>query len=327
MEIKLPAQFIPSSLSKLKADLTASQYLDNVNVDFSPLSYSKPMSMLVAGSYFRRWISCRRNLGLHTTKSGISKKINAHSYLMHLGFFDYAGMTATGNKLGVAKGNTKYLPIREISRSELDEYMASTGESLINAIIFISDGLATILAGEDNRDVMRCFSYAIREVIRNALEHSTSNSCYICGQRWVDGQSEIAIIDEGCGIYESLSTAYELQEEDALDNAIKPGVTRTHSMSETENIYQNSGFGLYVLSELGNSFGWFCLGSGTKKLMCEDGEKEKTNLEYSGTFVGIHLYRQPRSFSGVLEDIISVGEDEAEGEGRQGVASKISKLV
>lgn len=327
MEIRLPSQFQPSSLGKLQEDLSQSQTVDNVNVDFFPLKFSRPMAMLVAGSYFRRWISRRRELGLRTTKSGITEKNNAHSYLMHLGFFDYAGMKDVGKNVGVAKGNTRYLPIREIRRAELDESIAETGEELIDAIAFLSDGLANVLAGEDNGEAKKGFSYSIREVIRNALEHSGSDSCFICGQRWVNGHSEIAIIDEGCGVHKTLCTAYELKEEDALREAIKPGITRTQNMSEKENIYKNSGFGLYVLSELGNSFGWFCVGSGVRKLTCENGNKVDAELPFKGTFVGIHLNKNPCSFAGVLQDIISVGEEEAGREGRHSAASEISKTV
>jgi hypothetical protein len=98
-------------------------------------------------------------------------------------------------------------------------------------------------------------------------------------------------------------------------------------MSEEENIYGNSGFGLFVLSELGSSFGWFCLGSGMKKLTCVKQNHTTVDLPYDGTFVGIHLNSSPLSFSGVLSDIISIGEEEAKQEGRNSAASEISKTI
>lgn len=327
MEIKLPKEFLPTSLNGLQADLAKSQHVDNVNVDFSPLEFSKPLGMLVAGSYFRRWIGIRRAEGLKTTHTGITAKRNAHSYLMHLGFFDYAGMNNVGNKIGVAQGNTRYLPIREIKRQELEDSVKETGEKLIDAIVFVSDGLANVLAGSDTGEIKKSFSYSIREVIRNALEHSGAESCFICGQRWVNGHSEIAIIDEGDGIYNTLSPVYDVTNEDVLEHAVKPGVSRTHKMSEEENIYGNSGFGLFVLSELGSSFGWFCLGSGMKKLTCVQQNRTTVDLPYDGTFVGIHLNSSPLSFSGVLSDIISIGEEEAQKEGRNSAASEISKTI
>jgi len=329
MEVRLPKELIPAAIKKLESDLTATQDTDNVDVNFSYLTFSKPLGMLVSGSLLRRWINYRRSRGLQTTHSGISAKINAHSYLMHLGFFDYIDMNNVGSKIGVARGNTKYLPIRKIVRRDLEKSVEETGEKLIDAIIFLSDGLANVLSGADSGEIKKSFSYSIREIIRNALEHSGADTCYICGQRWVDGQSEIAIIDEGSGIYNTLSNVYDVKEKDVLIHALKAGVTRTYGMTEEDNIYNNSGFGLYVLSELGNSFGWFCLGSGTKKLTYEGHEHSFVEMPFQGTFVGIHLNDHPKNFSGVLSDIISAGEEEAEAEveGRYSVASEISKTI
>lgn len=327
MDIKLPRNLNPFSLEKLQSDLIENQYVDNVNVDFSTLDFSYPMAMLVAGSFFRQWIKIRRNINLQTNKSGISEHKSVHSYLMHLGFFDYAGMANVGSKVGTAKGNTNYLPIREIKRSDLEESIRGTGERFIDAIIFLSDGIANVLAGNDANEAKKAFSYSIREVIRNALEHSGKDSCFICGQRWANGESEIAIIDEGIGLYGSLSQSYDITEDQALTHAIKPGISRTHKMTDEENIYRNSGFGLYILSELGSSFGWFCLGSGLKKLTCKKEERSIVDLPYQGTFAGIHLNSPPRNFAGVLEDIISAGEEEAQKEGRYSAASEISKTL
>ncbi len=327
MEVNLPSKFSPATLEKLQLDLASSSNADNVNVNFSLLVFSKPIGMLVSGSLFRRWIQTRRSLGLKTTHSGIDSNRNAHSYLMHLGFFDYIGMLDIGKKIGVAKGNTKYLPIREIKRQDLESNIEETGEKLIDAIKFLSNSLANVLAGVNSGEVQKSFSYSIREVIRNTLEHSGSDSCFICGQRWVDGSSEIVIIDEGRGIYNTLSAAYEIEQDDVLLHAVKPGITRTHNMSEEDNIYGNSGFGLYVLSELGNSFGWFCLGSGTQKLTYQDKDYSLSDLTFEGTFVGIHLNHHPHNFAGVLSDIISVGEEEAKIEKRKSTASVLSKTT
>lgn len=324
MEVKLPNEFNHLSLIKLQSDLEKSQYENNINVDFSSLNFSYPMAMLVAGSYFRRWIKVRREQKLKTTHTGITTSKNAHSYLMHLGFFDYAGMKDIGSKIGVAKGNTKYLPIREIKRIDLEK----NEEKLIDAIVFLSDSIANVLSGDELGESKKAFSYSIREIIRNSLEHSDSNSCFICGQRWVNGHSEIAIVDEGVGIYETLSRTYDdVNRENILLHAIKPGVSHTSNMTEEENIYKNSGFGLYVLSELGSSFGWFCLGSGTKKLRCEKQNQSVIDLPYNGTFVGIHLNSSPKNFSGVLSDIITYGEEQTKKEGRYSAASEISKTI
>ncbi len=285
------------------------------------------MAMLVAGSYFRRWIEIRRSNNLSTTHTGISEKRNAHIYLMHLGFFDFAGMHHVGRKVGAANGTTRFLPIRKITLTELNKSVEDTGEELIDAIKFLSDSMARVLSGNSLGETTKVFQYSIREIIRNVLEHSGSEQCFMCAQKWTSGQSEIAIVDEGCGIHKSLSLAYSVQQNEALQFAIKPGVTRTDKFTDEENIHNNSGFGLYVLSELGSSFGWFCVGSGTKKLTYKKQNMTLENLPFSGTFVGVHLNSHPKNFEGVLKDIIHVGEKESEKEGRLSAASELSKTI
>lgn len=327
MEVTMPASFKPDELALLEKRLRDSQLIDNVNVNFSSLIWSYPMAMLVAGSYLRRWIKVRRDNDLKTTYSGVSKKINAHTYLMHLGFFDYVGIKDVGSKVGEAGGSARYLPIREISLKVLNKSIEETGEKLIDAISFVAGSMARVLSGDDLSETNKVFSYSIREIIRNALEHSGAECCYICAQKWANGQSEIAIIDEGCGIYGSLSQVYEVDENDALGYALKPGVTRTKFLSEEENLHKNSGFGLFVLSEIGSSFGWFCIGSGRQKLILERKETTMSGLDFSGTFVGVHFRSHPKSFQGVLIDIIQAGEEESEKEGRHSIASALSKSV
>ena len=328
MNIQMPIHLIPEALSDLERDLAQSVSAPEANLDFSTLSYSYPLGMLVAGSMVRRWAIDRKNRGLRTTKSGISGNCNAHSYLMHLGFFDFVGMSGVGSEVGVARGNTRYVPIRIIERSELEPGITESNETLVDRIRFTADGIANVLAGAGaSTEGRTTFSYSVREVLRNTFEHAETDRCVVCGQRWANGQAEIAFVDEGVGVMASLNTAHSFEENDVLHQAIKPGVSRAQYLDEAENTHDNSGFGLYVLSELGNSFGWFCLGSGTRKLMVQGHSKTQENMRFPGTYVGLHLNSTPRNFSGVLNDIIEAGEAEAQQEGREKSASKLSKMA
>lgn len=109
--------------------------------------------------------------------------------------------------------------------------------------------------------------------------------------------------------------------------AIKPGISSTSNIDQSENIYDNSGFGLYVLSELSSSFGWYVLGSGTSRIVGHSQEKSEEELNFSGTYFGMQLLRSPSQFSGILKDIITAGEKEAEASGITKKASGMSKLA
>lgn len=250
-----------------------------------------------------------------------------HSYLSHLGFFDYILM-GEGNAVGQASGSGSYLPITRIEKPEFNSSTQSVQE-WYDQIMSVVRGLARVVSGTaEDTEENRLYNYALREIIRNVFEHSEATECYVCGQRWWNGKVEIAVIDEGIGICESLKKSYHLDSDiDALNMAIKPGISSTSNIELSENIYDNSGFGLYVLTQLASSFGWYVLGSGTSRIVGYSQDKSEENLNFSGTYFGMQLLNSPSQFSGLLQDIIAAGEEEAEASGISKKASGMSKLV
>jgi hypothetical protein len=300
---------------------------ERVVVDFSTLTFSTPTAMLVAGSELRKWVAYRRGAGLEVYRIGIDESKSVHSYLMHLGFFDFIHVDE-GKKVGEARGSTRYLPISKIDRpvqSVAVDGVAAWYESIESQ----SRRLAGVLVGSyDDSQELRAYTYSIREIIRNVFEHSEADECFVCGQRWWNGSVEIAVIDEGVGICQTLRRSFPVEsDEEALTLAISPGVSRTTALEEEENIYDNSGFGLYVLSQIGSNFGWFALGSGGARIIGYERAFEVAPFSFSGTFVGIKLERSPSNFRELLSDIISSGEDEAREAGRVARASGMSRFV
>lgn len=108
--------------------------------------------------------------------------------------------------------------------------------------------------------------------------------------------------------------------------AIKPGVSSTSNINQSQNIYDNSGFGLYVLSQLASSFGWYVVGSGAARLVGYGNNISEKALNFNGTYFGMQLQRSPQQFSQLLNDIITSGEEEAEASGISKKASGMSKL-
>ena len=198
------------------------------------------------------------------------------------------------------------------------------------AIMDVSRRLAAVLAGSaDDSEELRTYTYCIREIIRNVFEHAQVDECFICGQRWDHGGVEIAIIDEGVGLAATLLPESELPDDsEAIQLAVRPGVTRTGlATSIGPNIYDNSGFGLFVLTELAASFGWFLLGSGASQMTGVKLKREMSRTSFQGTYFGMHLTTSPDSFRGVLDDIIQFGEKEAGVSGINRRASGMSRLV
>jgi hypothetical protein len=324
--IFFPERFDRDTLAPFFDQLELHQDTPNVCIDCSTLRYSFPTAMLVAGSKLRKWIINRNQKKLNTRKSGHNSPNNVHSYLMHLGFFDFI-MMGGGNQVGQARGSSAYLPITRIVKPAYD---ASSQELQIwyDKIMSSVRGLARVVSGTvEDTEENRLYNYALREVIRNVFEHSEATECYVCGQRWWNGKVEIAVIDEGVGIASSLRRSYRIpSDEEALFMAVKPGVSSTSNINQAQNVYDNSGFGLYVLSQLASSFGWYVLGSGTSRLVGHGSNVSQETLNFSGTYFGMQLQRPPQQFSQLLNDIIISGEEEAEASGISKKASGMSKL-
>lgn len=330
MDVLIPKVFDPQTLPQLLSELDLSIDLDHVAIDFSRLRFSSPTAMLVAGSKLREWHTYRKECGYTSYHKGIDSKIPAHSYLMHIGFFDFIHINE-GKNIGQAQGNGRYLPLTRVIRPNID--IRKDGlQKWYEVIQNESRRLAVIVAGTgEDCEQLRTFQYCIREIIRNVFEHANVDECYIFGQRWQNGAVEIAILDEGVGL---AATLIEYNDQDfyfdvdreALREAIRPGISRTNKKSQAENIYDNSGFGLFVLTQLAASFGWFVLGSGSAQMTGHGSSRTISDLSLPGTFVGIRLTQFPHSFTSVLSDIISEGEYEALQAGIGVRASGMSKL-
>lgn len=106
---------------------------------------------------------------------------------------------------GEASGNDNYLPITELDfhtmhRKEIDKGNLIEMGNLIESE---SEKLSKILS-RNNKELQTLLTYLLREILRNIPEHSNSTKAWICGQYWTNNTAEIAIIDEGIGIKNSL---------------------------------------------------------------------------------------------------------------------------
>lgn len=336
MTVRLPTTLNRYSLPGFFAELDATRDHPDVAVDFSPLKFSMPTGTLVAGSKLREWIGYRHANGYISTGEGIDgKKNQVHSYFKHLGFFDYIGMEDQGNRVGEARGGQNFIPIRRIARPNIDVPGASLEEwdgaieRWYAALEEEARLVAGVLAGSfDDSQALRTYKYSIREILRNVFEHSQANECFVLGQRWINGHVEIAIVDEGVGIGHTLSESHGTESDaDALQMAVLPGISRTAGNNAGHNAYDNSGFGLYILSELGANFGWFTIGSGTAFLYGYKRTRAVGPGSFRGTFFGVHFNAAPFDISSVLNDIIEAGEREAQAAGIQTRASGRSRIA
>lgn len=323
-----PSRFDYASILPFTLQLAERKDSPELTIDFSRTDYSKPVAMLTIGCLLKSLQAERKEAGLVTNIEGIDEDIPAHSYLGHLGFFNLIDIPF-GKTVGQARGNDRYIPITKLCYSDLMLEVSPPYKLLRHVIMEEAEKLAVVLSPrEADENATIILAYAIREIIRNVFEHSKAKEAYICGQRWTSGRVEIAIIDQGIGIFNSLKRAFELkQPAKALELAIEPAISRTTGAKGDKNEHGNSGYGLYVLSRLGLEYGKFLLGSGEGCLRMDKDGTTVDEFEYNGTVVGLRLDANPADFGKDLEAILQGGEMEAYMEGRKVKPSSGTKEI
>ena len=125
--------------------------------------------------------------------------------------------------------------------------------------------LAGVLTQTDHGPLFDTLSYSIREIIRNTVEHSEAEAVLLCAQHWpTRHQVEVGIADAGVGIQRGLANnpSYrDLSNRSAVQTALMPGLSGTPRAGIGHDIWQNSGYGLYMTSRIVLNGGNFIISS------------------------------------------------------------------
>ncbi len=213
-------------------------------------------------------------------------------YADHIGFFRHMGFLR-GNEPGAAWGSSTYLPIQSIDVNSLKE--ASGDRPYAEIVEEKSAELAGVLTQCDNGGVYTAIQYALREMLRNSVEHSFGDRIGLFGQFWpAKNLAEIVLYDNGIGIRRAITESGEntaASTEEALVLALRPGVS---GVSENERQYQhenwrNSGFGLYVTSRFCSERGIFRVISEDAGLTMNKLGDARHNWRFDGTCIQMKL--------------------------------------
>lgn len=294
-----------------------------ITLDYGPVQFAYPFGSLVLSEEIGDFVHARIGMGLKTNGTGFNENNICHSYLAHIGFFKHHGNARRGKAPGEARGGMNYVPFRNIARSTLQRVADRRGVKLNAIVEEEAQRLAQVVLNLSEPIRNNPVAYCFREVIRNVFEHANTGYCSVCAQKWYKGNLEIAVVDKGRGILASLSERYEFNSNsDALRAAIRPGITRVCGKPDDEDIWNNSGYGLYALSELASRNGQFLLCSGASALLCLGTERHDIDYSFSGTAVKLSMSK-PKGVNirDILREIVKEGEKMAPA----GVTRKASK--
>ncbi|WP_185230347.1 hypothetical protein [Teredinibacter franksiae] len=287
--VPLPRRMTLESTIQFANDLHSLPKALEYVLDFQHVGRIEPYSLLFLSSEIQR---CRER---YSECKFLVMNHQSKTYAAHMGFFKAFGCDF-GKDPGEASGSARYLPINIWSADRLREKAAENYEAVGEFIEREAEKMSGILTQSDSGDLFDTLTYSIREVIRNVVEHSEASQFGFCAQYWPSyGKVELALLDRGIGVREGLSSNPHLKIEsdhEALNCALMPGISGKAFKGvrrDKNDVWANSGFGLYMTSRLCREGGSFFIASGETGLYLSENKKRNLNTPFKGTALRLVL--------------------------------------
>ncbi len=279
-------------------------------IDFGPLKWLEPFGMLYFARQLRAFADQR--------KPSRCQAVNHHShgYASHMGFFQSFGLKF-GNETGAAPGNTVYIPITELNIRRLHIEAAQCQVHVQEIIEGRCAKLAAVLARSGGGPLQQTLGFSLREIVRNVTEHSNADSIWYAAQYWPAKQLvELSILDQGLGIRATLSRNPHLtitSTDDALRLALQPGISgRAYEGGPKlrNDAWANSGYGLYMTSQICARGGSFALCSGDRGILRTLENEKAFDVGFTGTAIRLCIYvPEVRGLNEALSEFSKRGEN------------------
>ncbi len=257
--IKCPSRWNENAIFSFLRKIETEKDSQELIFDFRDIDFVEPFGTIMMAESLNQLSAYRKEHGLSHVKGYRPNDPDsslAHSYLKFFGFFEHIGWPYSRRYSGRSKQG-RYISIQTIDKDELSAHGTNL-RRLQEVIEWKSDQLAEVLFPDDiSAQIM--VGYCFREIIRNVFEHAETDKCHIMAQRWPQkNEAEITVLDGGIGIYHSLNPVLGINNAaKVLKEAVRPGVSS--KFDESDDIWGNSGYGLFILSELGQEVGEFLL--------------------------------------------------------------------
>lgn len=331
------------SFSKLIEDIpVAHEY----QLDFGGTHGAFPFGMLVTSCMIKimqdELIEKCNTKGVNPTFGVVNTSAygSTYGYMSHVGYFQSIGFDI-GRAVGEAHGSNTHVPITEISFPELRrkyegihycDAIEEEAAKLARVLDECNAGCNDVTETEESYSQL-ALTYLIREMIRNSYEHSEGKSVYVCGQFLKTKRvAEIAIVDEGLGVYRTIRRFHKVaNHEEALQKALLPGVSGARLNAKDEDKCANSGYGLYMASELCTltESSQFVIASGDTMLLVKKQYRRRYSIKnFPGTAVMVNIHIDSDiNFDECLSEILKTGTKLAKEAGNNPSASMASKIA
>lgn len=284
-------------------------------LDFTRTSFYEPYAMV----YFLSFVQRHRKENDITFEYTTNPNLNAFGYADFIGFFDFLENGENDFSQFEYRGKT-YLPIHLITKKEIREYEHLNQLDMAQACsYFAHERTKFLLQGKKfEENVEKVLTYSIREIFRNVMEHSEAKEIWCAGQYWEkNDEVEMVILDEGVGIKNTLCKNYHIKDyinsdEDAIKFSLYPGLSgvafeRKGRRAPDYGYPDNSGYGLYVTSQICKNSGEFLIASGDTYLRMTPSKRKKRKIYHQGTAISLRLnLKELKDIS--ISEIVEEGE-------------------
>jgi hypothetical protein len=306
LEVNAPSTFtLPNARSFIDQILSASSK-GNVVLNFEHVGWFPPGTMLFVASEIAR-IKGSNNQG---TIDLINHE--KQTYVANMGFFRACGFDF-GLDPGEAPGSSRYIPITKV---ETASWHYENRKNTISE--YVDDRMraaAHVLCQDCDDNVKRIIHFSLREIARNVFEHAQAQYLFFMGQYWpTTNRAEIAIADDGIGIAETIKRNPYIpisSETESLRVAVLPGISGSNRPRVGDE-WDNSGFGLYMVSQVAKRFGRFAIFSGQSALSIREQGISEFIYPKAGTMVILSFQMERiKNTQSLLSQIAVEGEQEA----------------
>jgi len=289
IKVEIPSRLIFQNSINFAKELRAIKSADEYILDFSKLKFIDPFSLLFISSEIQR---CRERF-INSRFQAIN--FEHCTYQGHMGFFKAFGVDY-GNWPSQAKGSSTYIPINIYNTQDIKNEARNL---LINPAELLESKakeIASILSRSNSGNLNEVLTYCLREIFRNVIEHSQSEQFGFCAQyRQSLNLVSFSIIDRGIGLRESLGANPTLEltnDSSALKAALQPAVSGKiykGQKKKPKGEWANSGYGLFMTSNICRQGGGFFIASGESGYYLSEKKERILETPFEGTALNLAL--------------------------------------
>lgn len=335
LTITIPSRLTPAELLPFSTQLRAAAAEESYLLDFRGVGHVEPFGMLFLAALIRQFVRSRRQLQGKNCEIRVANYADK-TYASWMGLFKSFGLDH-GNDPGEASGSGTYIPLTRLTVSRIigearDEYVHH-GEVIESE----ARRIAHILTRDDDGDITKTLTYALREIMRNVVEHGETSHIWYAAQYWpTKSRVEVSILDEGVGLLASLRRNPRLNvdsNQKAIFMALQPGVSGVakEKRRRSDGDWVNSGYGLFMTSSLCQVGGDFTICSDTDALRLDADAPRFLDCAFQGVAIRMVLDTSKiRDLDSSLSELRDKGQAIAKELGNEDTeltASKMSRML